>query len=203
MANIELPKDAEGREIPLDTKVLYNDDGKCFKVNRFTYSVVQTMPGLKWGVVFMDCQYDYCSSFYLTPPETPDSWEKLEEDFAGAAPAHYPVQGGRCERAQKDDARTRRLGEEHRGDRRAAHKGNGGCRWPMMNAFRGNYIHICETLADLIDRPTCKIILARELRTAYGKPITGINGYILSCGHQAVGFAKPRYCPECGMEVGE
>lgn len=58
-------------------------------------------------------------------------------------------------------------------------------------------------IADLIDRPTCKIILARELRTAYGKPITGINGYILSCGHQAVGFAKPRYCPECGMEVGE
>lgn len=58
-------------------------------------------------------------------------------------------------------------------------------------------------LADLIDRPTCRIILARELRTAYGKPITGINGYILSCGHQAVGFEKPRYCPECGMEVGE
>lgn len=78
---IELPKDAEGREIPLDTKVLYNEDGKCFKVNRFTYSVVQTMPGLKWGVVFMDCQYDYCSSFYLTPPETPDSWEKLEGDL--------------------------------------------------------------------------------------------------------------------------
>lgn len=78
---IELPKDAEGREIPLDTKVLYNEDGKCFKVNRFTYSVVQTMPGLKWDVVFMDCQYDYCSSFYLTPPETPDSWEKLEEDL--------------------------------------------------------------------------------------------------------------------------
>lgn len=58
-------------------------------------------------------------------------------------------------------------------------------------------------IADLIDRPTCKIILARELRTAYGKPITEINGYMLSCGHQAVGFAKPRYCPECGMEVGE
>lgn len=81
MANIELPKDAEGREIPLDTKILYNEDGKCFEVNRFTYSVVQTIPGLKWGVVFMDCQYDYCSSFYLTPPEPPDSWEKLEEDL--------------------------------------------------------------------------------------------------------------------------
>lgn len=29
MANIELPKDAEGREIPLDTEILYNEDGKC------------------------------------------------------------------------------------------------------------------------------------------------------------------------------
>lgn len=66
-----------------------------------------------------------------------------------------------------------------------------------------NWREILDSLADLIDRPTCKIILARELRTAFGKPITGINGYILSCGHQAVGFEKPRYCPECGMEVGE
>ena len=82
---IELPKDAEGREIPLDTKVLYNEDGKCLKVNHFTYSVVLTMPGLKWGVVFMNCRYDYCSSFYLTPPEPPDSWERLEEDLGRAA----------------------------------------------------------------------------------------------------------------------
>lgn len=82
---IELPKDAEGREIPLDTKVLYNEDGKCFEVNRFTYSVVQTMPGLKWGVVFMDCRYDYCNSFYLTAPTLPDSWEKLEGDLGKVA----------------------------------------------------------------------------------------------------------------------
>lgn len=64
-------------------------------------------------------------------------------------------------------------------------------------------IDACEALiiADLIDRPTCKIILARELRTAYGKPITGINGYVLSCGHQAVGFEKPDYCPKCGAAI--
>lgn len=92
---IALPRDADGREIPLDTKILYNEDGKCFKVNRFTYSVVQTMPGLKWGVVFMDCRYDYCSSFHLTPPEPPDSWEQLEEDLAAFddgqtyGPCHY------------------------------------------------------------------------------------------------------------------
>lgn len=89
---ISLPKDAEGREIPLDTKVLYNEDGKCLKVNHFTYSVVQTMPGLKWGVVFMNCRYDYCSSFYLTPPESPDTWEKLEEDLdRGVGALDYEV----------------------------------------------------------------------------------------------------------------
>lgn len=77
---------------------------------------------------------------------------------------------------------------------------------PFLDCLRVGYLNwreVLDSLADLIDRPTCKIILARELRTAFGKPITGINGYILSCGHQAVGFEKPRYCPECGMEVGE
>lgn len=86
---ITLPKDAEGREIPLDTKVLYNEDGKCLEVNDFTYSVIQTIPGLKWGVVFMNCLYDYCSSFYLTPPEPPDSWEKLLEDLDAAGNARH------------------------------------------------------------------------------------------------------------------
>lgn len=125
MANIELPKDAEGREIPLDTKILYNEDGKCFEVNRFTYSVVQTIPGLKWGVVFMDCRYDYCSSFYLTPPEPPDSWEELEEDLGrGADALNYEAcayfgksacdcssciadKGGTCERVAMRDILTR------------------------------------------------------------------------------------------------
>lgn len=66
-----------------------------------------------------------------------------------------------------------------------------------------NWREVLDSLADLIDRPTCKIILVGELRTAFGKPITGINGYVLSCGHAAVGFEKPRYCPKCGMEVCE
>lgn len=98
--SVELPRDAEGREIPLDTTVLYSEDGKCFKVNRFTYSVVQTIPGLKWGVVFMDCRYDYCSSFYLTPPEPPDSWEKLLEDLDRGANALPP--SGVCAYSNKD-----------------------------------------------------------------------------------------------------
>lgn len=67
----------------------------------------------------------------------------------------------------------------------------------------GSFDGVANSLADLIDRPTCKIILVGEIRTAYGKPITGINGYVLSCGHAAVGLEKPRYCPKCGEEVSE
>lgn len=37
MAIIEMPKDATGRWIPLDTKVLYNDRGVEYEVNRFTF----------------------------------------------------------------------------------------------------------------------------------------------------------------------
>lgn len=59
--NIELPKDAEGREIPLDTEVLYDKDGHPNDVSYFTYA-----------------PRSYASAMHLTPP---DSWEKLEEDL--------------------------------------------------------------------------------------------------------------------------
>lgn len=57
---IDLPEDAAGREIPLDTEVLYTEDGKRLDVDRFTYSAVQTIPDHKWGVVFMDCRFELC-----------------------------------------------------------------------------------------------------------------------------------------------
>nr|DAH46723.1 MAG TPA: hypothetical protein [Caudoviricetes sp.] len=78
MANVELPRDAEGREIPLDTEVLYGEDGKEFKVNYYTYSVRQTIPSRKWQVVMMNCIVHDCSDLCIAPP---DSWEKLFEDL--------------------------------------------------------------------------------------------------------------------------
>lgn len=35
---VELLKDAEGREIPLDTVALYDDDGNVYSVRRFIYT---------------------------------------------------------------------------------------------------------------------------------------------------------------------
>ncbi len=78
---IDLPKDTEGREIPLDTEVLYGEDGKEFDVNYYKYSVRQTIPRRKWQVVMMNCIVHDCSDLYIAPP---DSWEKLDEDLYAA-----------------------------------------------------------------------------------------------------------------------
>lgn len=78
---IELPKDAEGREVPLDTRVLYDEDGNAKEVQRYTYSVRQTIPRRKWDAVMLDSTCRYVSNLYITSPTTPDTWEKLEEDL--------------------------------------------------------------------------------------------------------------------------
>lgn len=78
---IELPKDAKGREIPLDTEVLYDKEGKRREVDWYTYYPDKDM----WDVVLAD------SSAHFSPHNLsltqPDSWEKLEEDLDRGANA--------------------------------------------------------------------------------------------------------------------
>lgn len=81
MACIELPKDAVGREIPLDTEVLYNEEGNPQDVARFTYSLRNMPLNRRWAVVFINTSCKYASDMFLNPPELPDSWEKLYEDL--------------------------------------------------------------------------------------------------------------------------
>lgn len=79
--SVELPKDAEGREIPLDTEVLYDKSGNKRKVQGLEYSPI----GGRWKVTFLDSFADwYEKDVYLTPP---DSWEKLLEDLNEAGNA--------------------------------------------------------------------------------------------------------------------
>lgn len=73
MANIELPKDAEGREIPLDTECLYTYKGEKQDVLGFTYHRKEE----KWEIE-TDLRIVNSIYLYITPP---DSWEKLEEDL--------------------------------------------------------------------------------------------------------------------------
>lgn len=75
MLSIELPRDAEGHEFPLDTKVLYYGNGDAHKVVSLTFSVIDNI----WRVLFADDPILYnTNNVYLNPP---DSWSKLEEDL--------------------------------------------------------------------------------------------------------------------------
>ena len=67
------------------------------------------------------------------------------------------------------------------------------------NAFKGNYIHIVETLADLIDRPTCRLDLTDV--EAYGNAKVRI--YECSeCGRTCEEiYGKYERCPHCGAVV--
>ena len=79
---VELPKDAEGREIPLDTEALYDKDGKEIEVSRYQY-YPKVGPGY-WNIRSERNKFYGQDEVYLTPP---DSWEKLEEDLDRCADA--------------------------------------------------------------------------------------------------------------------
>ncbi len=85
MAIIEPPKDAKGREIPLDVKVLYNKDGNDLHTDRATY-MRRTEDWWFFGYFgsHTDTHRIAAADLYLTPP---DSWEKLEEDLDRGADA--------------------------------------------------------------------------------------------------------------------
>ena len=78
---VELPKDAEGREIPLDTVVLYDKEGKRREVDCYTFYTDKD----RWDVVLADSSAHFSpNNLSITPP---DSWEKLEEDLDRGANA--------------------------------------------------------------------------------------------------------------------
>lgn len=79
MACVELPKDATGLEIPLDTKLLYDKEGNPKEVSIFTYAPRSYSSG--WNVVLAGGFERFASAMFLNPPEPPDSWEKLEDDL--------------------------------------------------------------------------------------------------------------------------
>lgn len=79
---ITLPRDAEGREIPLDTKVMYFKDGSEHKVAKwafYPYEGIGWVADLKDGATTRSHDPGF---LYLTPP---DSWEKLLDDLDNAA----------------------------------------------------------------------------------------------------------------------
>lgn len=73
---IQPPKDAEGREIPLDTEVLFDKNGQEIEVSCYRY-YPKVGPGY-WNIRSVRNKYYRQDEVHLNPP---DSWEKLEEDI--------------------------------------------------------------------------------------------------------------------------
>jgi hypothetical protein len=89
MANTKLPRDAEGREIPLDTECLYTYKGEKQDVLGFTYCRKEE----KWEIE-TDLRTVNSIYLYITPP---DSWKMLKEDLRrtmGASDAVCAYFGG-------------------------------------------------------------------------------------------------------------
>lgn len=76
---IQLPKDAEGKSIPLDTDELYTCDGEKQDVIRFTYYKKKDKWEIKTDSLIIDP-----TSLYLTKPDTT---EQLIEDIKRAQDA--------------------------------------------------------------------------------------------------------------------
>lgn len=100
MADIELPRDAVGREIPLDTMVLFDCNGNVYHIARWTFVTDFDLKGgwLKSWQAFTDTNVELDPELmYLTPP---DSWEKLFEDLHRAVEANnvcmYFSESGTC-----------------------------------------------------------------------------------------------------------
>ena len=87
--SVELLRDAEGREIPLDTEVLFDKDGQEIEVSRYQY-YPKVGPGY-WNLKSVRNKFYRQDEVYLAPP---DSWERLEEDLDRGA---KEVNHGACE----------------------------------------------------------------------------------------------------------
>lgn len=78
---VELPKDVDGREIPLDTVALYDDSGNVHNISRFIYTNDFDLNDKwinSWAIVADDYKVAKPEQMHLT---SPDSLKKLEEDL--------------------------------------------------------------------------------------------------------------------------
>ncbi len=82
---IELPKDAEGREIPLDTVALFGGNGNAYSIKRWVYTTdfdLGDSTAGQWRALTDKMTRLDPELMYLNPP---DSWEKLDEDLSRIA----------------------------------------------------------------------------------------------------------------------
>ena len=75
---ITLPKDAEDKEVSLDTELLYDEYGNPHNIVKFIYHHDCGICKRVWTVEYDNGIERFVSVMYLTQPE---SWKKLEDDL--------------------------------------------------------------------------------------------------------------------------
>ena len=113
---ITLPKDAEGKEVSLDTETLYDEYGNQRNIVKFIYHHDCETGAKGWTVEYDNGVERFVSLMYLTQPYT-DSWKQLEEDLnngiSGASPccAYAGSKTYSCDKCCFESARycTRRV----------------------------------------------------------------------------------------------
>lgn len=75
---IILPKDAEDKEVPLDTELLYDEYGNPHNIVKFIYHHDCETSAKGWTAEYDNGVERFVSVMYLTQP---DSWKKLDEDL--------------------------------------------------------------------------------------------------------------------------
>lgn len=75
---ITLPKDAEDKDVPLDTETLYDEYGNQHNIANFIYHHNCGIRKKVWTVEYDNGVERFVSAMYLTQPE---SWKKLEDDL--------------------------------------------------------------------------------------------------------------------------
>ena len=75
---ITLQKDAECKEVPLDTETLYDEYGNQHNIVKFIYHHDCETGTKGWTVEYDNGVERFVSVIYLT---NPDSWKRLEDDL--------------------------------------------------------------------------------------------------------------------------
>lgn len=98
MDSCEYPVDAAGKRIPLDTRVLYGEQGEAHAINYFLYATHSMDPEGHWMVTTGEGKRIQAHYLYLTAP---DSLGKLIGDIEKCALGDnsclYFSTGGRCD----------------------------------------------------------------------------------------------------------
>lgn len=91
---VELPKDANGKVIPLDTEVLYDKYENVFHVADFRYSPKEREWLASGGFTGPKDSWRLDTNRLLLAPT--DSWEKLEEDALKGPCIYFGVLEDKC-----------------------------------------------------------------------------------------------------------